>query len=713
MRREAAICSLILLFMPVVLVGDSQVKPPFEISKQEAVLVLYSKSLAPKAQGPGSRSLKLDSLFFEAAAGRTVLAAELTAKGQDIRNKPFESRTKMADGRIVRVSVNPEGENFVVRLSAQPDSDIIKWGLAVEATQDEYYTGLMERVVDGPAHLSWAPGRKEAMNLRGQKVDMILKPTTSVYAPFYLSSRGYAVFVKGDWPGYFDFCASNSQRVKIEFEGPSFEMKIYTSEDPAALVREHALDAGPPFLPPKWMFTPWRWRDEHTQRTEYYDGTLVTGPFNSEVMEDVLMMKAYGIPCGVYWVDRPYGPGRLGYDDFEIDPKRLPNFAAMVKWLNEQQMQLLLWIAPFFQGQMEKEALAKGYNLRGQLPLPNNYPMVDMTNPAAKAYWQEGVAKLLKLGVAAFKLDRGEEGIPESGPYKVFDGRSVRENRNAYPPMSVKATYEVAKKYRGDDFVVMPRAAYTGSSPYGVFWGGDIGGTQEGLRASIVAVQRSAAMGYPTWGSDTCGYNQQLLEQEVCGRWLAFSCFTPIMEVGPTRNVAFWSLPRTPSYDAELIAIWRLYARLHERLADYGYGCAKQAQQTGMPIVRPLFMVDPKASEAWTNWWTYLYGPDLLVSPIWEKGKRMQEVYLPAGEQWRDAWQPAKIYSGGQTITVNAELHQIPLFIRVGSSLLLGDLNQEYRESLVIAQKKPDLKALDAEVRTWFEKFKQQGTDKK
>jgi len=77
----------------------------------------------------------------------------------------------------------------------------------------------MERVVDGPQAASWAPGRKEAMNLRGQKVEMILKPTTSVYAPFYLSSRGYAVFVKGNWPGYFDFCASDPQRVKIEFEG--------------------------------------------------------------------------------------------------------------------------------------------------------------------------------------------------------------------------------------------------------------------------------------------------------------------------------------------------------------------------------------------------------------------------------------------------------------------------------------------------------------
>jgi alpha-glucosidase (family GH31 glycosyl hydrolase) len=699
MKRTLLIHPLLVLLVPVVLAAAPPAKPAFENSEGSAVLVLPAQNLAPSGPSPKDHSLKLDGLFFETDKGRTPLPAALTV---NTKSRGLDGQIKMPDGRVVTVTVKSEGQNFIIRLSALPNTDILKWGLAVDAAENEYYTGLMERVVDGPQQASWAPGRKEAMNLRGQKIDMILKPTTSVYAPFYLSSRGYAVFVKGNWPGFYDFCVAHPQRVKIEFEGPSFELKIYTSADPAQMVREHALDAGPPILPPKWMFTPWRWRDEHTQRTNYYDGTPVTGPFNSEVMEDVLMMKAYGIPCGVYWVDRPYGPGRLGYDDFEIDPKRLPYFAEMVKWLNENRMQMVLWIGPFFQGKMEQEALARGYNLAGQPPQRNNYPLVDWTNPKAKAYWQDGLTKLLKLGVAGFKLDRSEENIPETGPYKTFDGHSIRENRNAYPPMYLKATYDTARKYRGNDFVLMPRAAYTGSAPYGVFWGGDVAGTYEGLRASIIAVQRSAVMGYPNWGSDTCGYGRATMEQDLCGRWLAFSCFTPIMEVGPTRNLAFWSLPRTPSYDTELIAIWRLYARLHQRLANYSYQHAKVARQTGLPIVRPLFLADPKAPQAWTNWWTYLYGSDLLVSPIWEKDKRTQEVYLPGGNPWRNAWNPAQVYPGGQTITVNADLHQIPLFIRAGSNLKLGDLNQEYKESLAIAQKKPDLKALEAEVNTWF-----------
>jgi alpha-D-xyloside xylohydrolase len=676
--------------------------------KPGATVSLKSKELCAKANGHST--LKLDGFFYETARGRAYLPAELTSKvAEASADKPFAAQATMPDGRVVKLSVTPEGGHFILKLSAESCTDMVKWGFAIDAHADEYFTGLMERTVDGPQQASWAPGIKPAMNLRGQKVDMILKPTTSVYAPFYISSRGYATFARTDWPGKYDFCVSDPKRVKIEFEGPSLEMKFYTTQEPATLVKAHALDAGPPFLPPKWLYTPWRWRDEHTQRPSYYDGTPVTGPFNSEAMEDILMMKAYGIPCGVYWIDRPWGPGQpWGYDDFEIDEKRLPNFGRMIEWLGSMETKLVLWIGPFYQGQMATNALARGWNLAGQVRPKNgnNYPMVDFSNPDAKAYWQSGVEKLLKLGVAGFKLDRAEENIPDDGPFQIHDGRSIRENRNAYPAMYVKATYDIAEKYRGRDFALMPRAAYTGTSKYAVNWGGDIGGPQEGLRASIIALQRAAVMGYPNWGADTCGYGKAAMEQEVCARWLAFSCFNPIMEVGPTRNVAFWNLPREPRYDATLIACWRLYARLHQRLVDYSYAHGVEATQTGLPIARPLFLVDPKAPQAWANWWTFLYGRDILVSPLWEKNKREQEVFLPTGAQWRDAWNPDKTYAGGQTIKVKAELHQIPIFVRVSSTVELGDLNKEWADSWAIAQKRPDLKVLDAEAKAWLDQHK-------
>ena len=646
----------------------------------------------------GAVEPRLSGLYYETSAGKTFVSQKALAEAWGVGRG--ESRTP--DGRVVTITLLHEAHDVALSLSAKPSDGIQKWGFDVAAEPEEYFTGLMERVVDGPQQESWRSGIQENLNLRGQKVDMILKPTMSVYAPYYLSSRGYALFVQDYLPGEFDFCVSDPDQVKVAFEGETFSAKIYKGNNPAELVRAHALDAGPPFLPPKWMYSPWRWRDEINTRATYYDGTPVAGPFNSEFMEDVLLMRAYGIPCGVYWVDRPWGPGPNGYDDFKIDTHRLPHFAESVEWLNSQNIRMVMWIGPFFQGDMATKALAKGYTLPGQSPSENNYPLVDFTNPEAKKYWQDGVARLLAMGVAGFKLDRSEEDIPESGPYRVHNGWSVRENRNAYPALYVKAAYDIAKKYRGNDFFCMPRAAYTGSSAYGVFWGGDIGGCQEGLRAEIIGVQRAAVMGYPNWGSDTGGYSGQKMETEVVGRWLEFSCFTPIMEVGPTKNVGFWNYHNPASYDTNLIAIWRFYARLHNRLADYSFASANEASETGMPIVRPLFLVDPTRPAAWSNWWTYCYGRDIVVSPIWQKEQRTQQVYLPSGEDWRDAWNPAKTYVGGQIINVEAPLHHLPIFVRVGSNLDLGDLNREWEESLAIAQTPPNLKALDAGVSEWY-----------
>jgi len=457
-------------------------------SPASATIVLPAPRLKTMAGAP--QALSVDGLFVETAQGRTALPPALIQPGPAGASS-WTNRATLAGGRVVSLSIGRQRDRMTLSLAAQPATNVIRWGLSIDAARDEYFTGLMERVVDVPQQASWAPGIAEAMNLRGQKVERLVKPTLSVYAPFYLSSRGYSVTVRGTWPGHLDFAATNPERVSIDVEGPSLSLVLNTASTPAELVRAHALEAGPPFLPPRWVYSPWRWRDEHTQRATYYDGTPVAGPFNSEVM------------------------------------------------------------------------------------------------------------------------------------------------------------------------------------------------------------------GYPNWGSDTCGYNQQLLEQEVCARWLAFSAFTPIMEVGPTRNLGFWNLSGPPEYDDVLIATWRLYARLHERLKDYSYAQAVAARQTGMPIVRPLFLADPDAPQTWSQWWTYLYGPDLVVSPVWQKGQRSQEVYLPAKSRWRDAW-GTREYAGGQTVVVPAEPHQIPIFVRVGSTLDLGDLPREWEDAQRIARERPNLQTLEADVVRWF-----------
>jgi alpha-D-xyloside xylohydrolase len=605
------------------------------------------------------------------------------------------------DGKEITVGFTADNDSYKIDFEAEPSAEKVKWTFSLKAADDEYFTGLMERTIDGKQQLSWEPGIKEAMNLRGQTVTMLVEPSISLYCPFYISSRNYSLFVEGTWPGLYDFCKSKPDAVEISFEGPSLSLVLNTAANPAELVKAHSLDVGPTIVPPKWVFSTWRWRNNHTNRKQYYDGTAVTAPYNSELVEDILMMEAFDIPMHAYIIDRPWAIGPYGYSNFEWDPERFPNGPAMLGWMNKKGVNPIVWIAPWVMGDPAKEALEKGFELKGQT---SNFPervLIDFTNPKAVEWWQQvGPGRMLAEGVKGFKMDRSEELVPADYEHRAFDGRLSREYRNDYPVMYAKAANEVARKMRGDDFVLAPRAGYTHSSRYAGFWGGDtgfLGGGQkcrpEALRAAIIELLRSAVMGFPIWGSDTGGYIL-VVDHEVLGRWLGFSCFSPIMEVGPTEDKGLWDLNEEPKYDTQLIAIWRLYAKIHDSLKDYTYDCAKEAAQTGMPIARPLFLICPDQKEAWEDWQTYMFGPDILVSPIWQKGKTSHKLYLPGGEKWVDAWDREKTYDGGQYVTVDAPLYKIPIFIRDGSKIDLGDLNALYAESLKRAGQRPDLEQL-------------------
>jgi len=569
-----------------------------------------------------------------------------------------------------------------------------RWYLNIEAGDDEYFTGIFERVVDGHQNNSWAKGIQTALNLRGEHVEMKMKPTVSAYAPFYLSSANYGLFVKGTWPGHFDFCKEANQRIQINFEGPELCVRLY-SGSPMQIVQAHAMDTGPSFCPPEWAFGPWRWRDEHKNRSAYYDGTPVHAPYNSELVEDVLMMEAYGIPCTAYWVDRPWGPGPKGFDDYEIDNTRFPQHQQMIHWLNKKGMEYMIWIAPWVMGKMAEDAVEKGYTVKSRSNQEWPQELIDFSNPEACRWWSEkGPAKLARMGIRGYKLDRadGEKHL-DSPSLLNHSGKTYREFYNDYPLQYVKTTFEAVQPILKDNFILFPRAQYTGSAKYGGMWAGDTNGRPEGLRSALIGVQRCAVMGYPIWGSDTGGYWGDF-SHETCMRWLAFSCFTPIMEVGPTNNKGLWDNPGEPHYDAELIAVWRLYAKIRMQLKEYIHSLAKEASQTGTPVVRPLFLSYPDQPESWEDWQTFLLGPDILVSAVWEPGKQEHPLFLPAGETWTDAWTGEKV-DGGRQITVPAPRHKIPVFIRQGSEIDLSDLKQLWKESLKIAKGKPDLTQME------------------
>jgi alpha-D-xyloside xylohydrolase len=684
---NTSIISLLFYSCNVIDVDNINIKQQYNYPVLSFSTTSGSITVAPVTDNIGSIGYKLsDSIHWL----KGLPAIE--KKGKD---KLFIWQDEILDKVIL--AVNTDNNDYILKLNNTNKSNIKpeSWLINIKAGADEYFTGIAERVVDGHQNASWKNGISTAINLRGEIFNVKLNPTVSAYAPFFISSNNYGFFVKGTWPGKIDFCSTFLNIVQISFEGPELNFKFYTGKSPMEIVQKHSLETGPSFIPPKWALGPWRWRDEHFNRKKYYDSTEKKAPYNTDIVEDVLMMEAFDIPVTAFWIDRPYCYGSRGYDDFEFDTTKFPQIENMIKWLNSKNYEIMIWIAPWVMGKIANEALEKNYHLQS-MPERDLYVLMDFTNDEACKWWAEkGPGKLAKMGFKGFKLDRGDgEILLDSLNLKTYTGTTYRENYNDYARQFIKATYDAVKPILGNNFILFQRTQYTGSSKYGGMWAGDTDGKPEGLRSVIIGMQRCAVMGYPLWGSDIGGYWGQF-SQKTTMRWLGFGCFSPLMEVGPTNNLAFWSNPSEPKYNVELIATWRLYSKIRMKLIPYIEKAVKESNTKGTPIVRPLFLAYPEQKESWNDWQTYMFGPDILISAPFDTLSTKHKLYLPANEKWIDAWNPDVIYNGGKYIEVDAPLYKIPIFIKSNSKINLGNLNDLYRESIKLASKKPDLTLLE------------------
>jgi alpha-glucosidase (family GH31 glycosyl hydrolase) len=576
---------------------------------------------------------------------------------------------------------------------------VAAFGERLRSPHSELVYGLTERLRDSPL---LAPGVIDipeddvrppevgSLNRRGEVVEMVVRPTFSLYAPFYQSSRGYGLAVAGTAFGEFDLASSDPRVLRFRFEAGSTEASrrlvfhLFAGPDHLAILDEYTHRSGRPIVPPDWAFLHWRWRDElEVGPPARLDGVLV----NAQVAEDVQMYETLGIPAGVYLFDRPVLRGNFGFARWEWDETRMPNPDAMLDSLARRGYRTAIWSSTWTCGSQPGEngelARSLGYLAPGPSgpPLCSNLPgdanfILDATRPEAGAWWRDRIAGFLaRYGIQGIKLDRGEEHIPSEATDIWADGRSGREVRNDYPTLQAKIHHDALRSAHGDDFVLLSRPGYTGTQRYAVFWGGDIPGSEDfgggpgtdlGLRSAIISQQRAAFMGMPIWGSDTGGY-YEFKDREVFARWIEFSAFSGIMEIGGTGTHAPWDMPTEPRFDPEMIEIYRRYTVLRETLLPYIVAAAREAK-AGVPIVRPMPFFDRTDRKLADRWDQYLFGPDLLVAPVWRVGQRSRSVYFPRGT-WRSYWNRSEVYRGGQTARVAAPLDTIPVFVREGSAV--------------------------------------------
>lgn len=487
------------------------------------------------------------------------------------------------------------------------------------------------------------------LNKRGQKVvlwtcDAHGAQTGRMYkpVPFFLSSRGYGMFVHSSAPMTFDFGHAYDSATTLHVGDDVLDLFVFLGS-PSQIVEEYTALTGRSPMPPLWSFGLWMSR--------------ITYKSEAEMREVAGLLRQHRVPCDVIHLDT----GWFETDwlcDYRFSASRFADPARMIADLRAQGFRISLWQLPYFSpaNPLYREAVDRGYVVRDAAGGPaNEDAIVDFSNPAAVCWYQELLAGLLKIGVAAIKADFGEA-APLAGLYA--SGRTGWHEHNLYPLRYNKAVAEVTRKTTGES-VIWARSAWAGSQRYPLHWGGDAENTDCGMAASLRAGLSLGLCGFSFWSHDIGGFVQKSPEA-LYRRWMPFGMLT-------SHSRCHGAPPKEPwHYGGAFTEDFRRAVELKYRLMPYVYAQAKISADHGWPLLRPLFFHYPEDPAAWLIEDEYLFGPDLLVAPLMEEtaGRR---VYLPPGG-WID-YQTGRAYAGAQWHTIEAG--EIPCVILVRDGAVL------------------------------------------
>ena len=466
------------------------------------------------------------------------------------------------------------------------------------------------------------------LDKRGQKIVLWTNDANGVESgrmykpiPFFMSSRGYGMFVHTSAPATFDFGASFSGTNALLLGDDELDLFVFLG-NPKEILGEYTALTGRAPMPPLWSFGLWMSR--------------ITYQSEKEVRSVAAKLREYRVPSDVIHIDT----GWFETDwrcDYKFSTTRFENPAQMIADLKRDGFHISLWQLPYFvpQNSLFPEIVAKGLavkDAKGNLPYED--AVLDFTNPATISWYQEHLAGLLRMGVGAIKVDFGEA-APLNGVYA--NGRTGFYEHNLYPLRYNQAVAEITKQVTGEN-IIWARSAWAGSQRYPLHWGGDSGNVDTGMAATLRGGLSLGLSGFAFWSHDIGGFTGRTPE-EIYRRWLPFGMLT-------SHSRCHGAPPKEPwEYSPAFLDDFRRADEMKYRLMPYVYAQAKDSSERGLPMLRALFIEYPDDPGAWLVEDEYLFGSDILVAPLMEAGTTARNVYLPAG-QWID-YQTHKIYSGG------------------------------------------------------------------
>jgi class 3 adenylate cyclase len=489
--------------------------------------------------------------------------------------------------------------------------------------------------------------------------------------PQYLTSRNRGLFLTDAEYGAFDLRPARA--IRAQLWARALHAQILRGDSPAALIRAYTQYAGRMRPLPSWV--------DRGAVVGIQGGTDV-------VRQRVAVLQAAGVPLAGVWLQDWVGQRVTSFGsrllwNWTLNTARYPGWDQMVADLRRQGIRVMTYINPMLadaagipgpQRNLYAEALARGLVIRRPDGAPYivdqggfSAALIDLTSPAARA-WTRGVLRdmAVKFGASGWMADFAEQ-TPFGG--RFANGASGAIEHNRFPDRW--SEIQASALARLPDVVDFHRAAFTKSPRWArLLWMGDqtVNWSQrDGMRSALTGMLSGGMSGFALNHSDTGGYTTLIdppvqRSAELLERWSEMNAFGGAMfrtHEGnrPQLNVQPYSSPEV----ARAFARW---ARVFRALAPYRRRLERQARQTGMPIVRPLWLSDARldaVNDAFT------LGPDVLVAPAFAPGAARTTVPFPRG-RWTHVWS-SRVYPGGRIVEVDSPLGHPAVFVRSGSNL--------------------------------------------
>lgn len=566
-----------------------------------------------------------------------------------------------------------EGEGISTQTDFKPHKiEVIKKMLG-----DEYFYGFGEKT----GHLNKRGYYYEMWNTDDPKPHVENYTTLYKSIPFFITLRenkAFGIFFDNTFKTYFDMGKENSSYYYFGADDGNLDYYFIYGPKVVDVIDGYTYLTGRTPLPQMW--------------TLGYQQCRWSYAPESRVLEIAENFRKRDIPCDVIYLDIDYMDG---YRVFTWDKEKFKDPKAFTDRLKDMGFKVVTIIDPGVKKDkgyyVYDEGIENGYFATDKdgIPYVNEvwpgdslYP--DFSDERVRRWWSEKQRVMVDSGVAGIWNDMNEPAsfrgpLPDDVQFRN-DGYPTdhREIHNVYGHLMSKATYEGLKRYTNKRPFVITRACFAGTQKYSTVWTGDNHSFFEHLRMAVPMLLNLGLSGFAFCGTDVGGF-QFDCTPELLSRWVQLGCFTPLFRNHScihTRDQEPWA------FDEKTEEINRKYIKLRYKLLPYLYDLFYQAEEKGLPIMRPLFMHYMQDNNTYELNDEFLFGENILVAPILEQGKTFRAVYLPEGV-WYDYW-TGEVFEGNRVVIKDAPIDICPIYIKAGSII------STYREMNYVGEKELD-----------------------